>query len=1133
MAIRATTIPFSGGQDTTIDKHLAGLTKFRQVVNGRLDADGRIVARAGYTALPQTCYGSGSHIAYDLFELDGRLCSLGDRRALGHPSDVFEYVEGAAAAWKSTSVTSVAETPRLPRGTRLREIARPPDQKGGVSGFDVAAIAGFVLLVYNDDSSPPLGYSMLVRAGSGQVLIFQEMGDLASAGPARFLRAIGLTTRFLIVGMSTDTTNVYARRIDPASAETWTTIVTALLTDAGGFSCIAADKVNGSDEFLVAVVSAGGVLTVRRYDSAGALIVPSGGQYATFSGKVGNYIAVEGDASTDHVNVAIVNGNTLEFYTWVLSTGATVGTPPYTPAEVVGETCQHVTITHPVAGSQHLAAATVSSIGTPDVTRVMRWTYVSTTGAFGSGKSGIGLRLASGAILTDDTDTLVYGANTDDDETSPNLLIEHGQADDILAVVASKDLGFAMPPVDGTLPRIASDYSRDPVRHYWVHGVQNADGSSIPVLCELALYDPGRRQIARVGRGALISGAMPCWYDGSQVVELGFPERPYIVSITPSTSTGELLPDATYTYKGVYSWFDAMGRLQRSAETLPVDVTMAGTENTNAVVLSGPHTSRHDRGSAPLGSVVRVELYRNRAIVTRTQPVLTGSQNVDPPLSSLNGLTIYIFSFSASGGAQATVTFGAGDTTLTAILATINAQAAGNYLASDAAGGVAITSLASGGAFDYLQINGDAAALDILGFTDGQSANGTTEIERGDTFHLTGTEYTVVGGDWGDRVTITDVRDDDTDDQGIASQAVIYTQLESPLSDCAPLPSDRVWAGVERVEVAGHPQRETWTSSKLVEPGYGVSFAEQGIPGFSGELVESIEAVITQDLSKVYLTRKSIWQVDGEGPALNGQGSFSRARRIFTDGGLVEDGWRSLLETAKGTWMQLGTDKLYLMPPGGAPVWAGFPIRELLRDFPVIAAATLTGNDQLAAFALQSSDGTEGRLALFDLRREVWTVDEISQVPVALADYQGRLCYADSTGVVYMQDTAAGSGAFVPLKVDTANAMLFGAAGQGGVPTVMFVGELLGECTLELEVDYDDGAGFVTAGTFALTAANGYTVGQTVREQFDLALEDCSQFALRASTTGSSGSAGLAFVALEVYAERDAGPALLGDSFRR
>lgn len=1131
MAVKATTVPFSGGQDSTVDKHLAGLGKLRTAINARLDADGRIVVRAGYTALGVTTYGVGNHVAYDLFELDGRLCSLGDRRGDGHATDVFEFVEGGAATWKPTAPTgSVADVPPLPRGTRLVELGRPPDQRGGVSSFDVAALGGFVLLAYNDDGTPPLGAVMLMRAGSGQILLATSF-DGGTSDPRFTLQTIALTSRFWVVGLTTATTDVTARRIDPATDEAFVIGHVTLLNNAGGFSIIAAERVTGIDQFVVASVSAAGALVVRRFDSAGGLLVPSGGQYATIAGLTANYLAVEADTTANQLTVAVVDGNTLKLYSWNLATGAQIGAPPFTPAEVVGETCQNVALVRADV-SRVRVLVSVSSIGTPDVKRVLQWRYTVSVGTFTAAVTTMGTALASGAIYISNNDTLVFGVTTDDNATTPNMLLEQGSSTDLFGVVAAKDLGFASPPLAG-IPKFASDLSRTPPRYYWVHGVQSADGNSIPVVCELCLTDSGRRQIARVGRGVVISGAMPVTYDGVELVELGMVERPVIVSLTPSVSTGELESAATYSYIATRRWFDTLGRLHRSPISLPVDVTMGASDNTIAAVVSGAHTARHSRYSAPLGSVVCTELYRTRAIVTKTQPTVTGDQNASPPIGVLNGSQLFIFTFDISGGASATVTFGAGATTIAAVLAAINAVAAGRYIATNAAGGVAITSLGTGGAFDYVQINGTASALSILGFTDGQSANGTTEIDRGDVFHLTTSTYSTVGGIPGDRVALTDIRDDDADSAGLQSQAVLYTQLESPLDDHSPLPSDRVWSGLERLEVAGHPQRATWTSSKQLEQGFAPAFADQGQPGFSGELVESIEAVITQQRSKLYLTRKGIWQVDGAGPALNGQGSFSRANRVFSDGGLVADGWRSLLETAQGTWMQLGSDKLYLMPAGGAPVWAGFPIRELLRTYPVIVAATLTGNDQLAAFALQTTAGTSGRIALYDLRRGVWFVDDVGVTPVALADYGGRLCFADTSGIVYMQDTAAGSGTFVPLTLATAYATIFGVSGQGAAPRVYVVGQWLGDCTLQLLVDYDDGVGFVTAGTFALTAANGYATGKTVREEFELAVEDCSQFALEVLVTGTNGSAGLAVVAFEVHAERDAGPALLGDSFRR
>ncbi len=1131
MAIKAITIPFSGGQDSTIDRRLAGLGKFRAITNGRLDADGRMVSRPNYTQLGTTTYDTGTFVAYDLFELDGRLCALGDRFALGYPTDVYEFVDSGAAAWRPSSRGSSADNHRLPRATGMRELARPPDQKGGVSSYDVAALGGYVLLVFNDDAAAPSGSSMLLKANSGQQILFEEF--LGAGTTLRgLLQAVALTSRLWALGVSTNTQSLSARRIDPATETGWTP-VSNLTTDVNGYTALAAARVVGAEQFVTVTRSGAGSMLVRRFDSAGTVIVPSGGQYAAVAGVTASFLAIEADSAANQIVVAVSNAGVLQVHSWNLATGAVLATPPDTPTEVATETCTNVALVR-TGADQTQVLATVTSLGTPDVTKVLKWRVTPSTGVFTSAIPVTGSALCSGAVSVNDTqEKVVFGVVTDDPATTPNMLLELARDSDEVVPIAVKDLGFASPPSGGQLPRIAIDTSQDPDRYYWAHAVQGADGASIPVVCELRLNDPGRRQIARIGRGAVISGAMPCWYDGAQLVELGFPVRPRIVSLTSSNGAGELASGATYHYVAVQSWFDALGRLHRSPVSAPVELVLTDTtHDTVAAVITGQHSYRSNHGSAPQGSVVRTDLYRTRAIVTKTQAVIIGRISVSPPPVVLNTLTLQIYVSDLTGEQLFIVTFDAGSVDASAIAADINAVTTGRVTASNSGGAIALT-LDDAGAPNQIWVTG-GTAIEELGFIDNDTAIGVTEVEEGDTFHLTATAYTTVGDDSGARIAITDVRDDAADSDGIASQAVLYTLLESPLEDCSSLPADRIWAGIERLEVAGHPQRETWTSSKLSEQGFAPAFAAQGVPGFGGELVEGIEAVVTQGLSKLYLTRKSLWQVSGEGPRLNGEGRFSGARRIASDGGLVEDGWRSLLETAQGTWMQLGGDKLYLMPEGGAPQWAGFPIRELLRTFPVVAAATLTGNDQLAAFAIHNSTKTSGRIVLHDLRRGTWMVDDVGAVPIALADYQGRLCYATTTGAVFMANASAGSGAFVPLTVDTSLATIGGAAGQIGVTHVFLVGELTGEATVQLLVDYDDGAGFVSAGAaIAMTAGNGYTVGRTIREEWDLALEDCQQFALRVVTSGSSGSAGLALVAIEVHAERDAGPALLGDSNRR
>jgi len=1138
VALRPIVIPLDGGHDTTVDKRLAGLARFRSVVNGRLDADGRIVSRPRYQQLGTTTYGSGTFAAYDLFELDGRLCALGDRLSLGHPTDIFEHTPTGGAVWRPTDAVT-SSIPRLPRGTGLREMPRPPDQEGGVSSFDVAAAGGYVLLVYQQSTAGGAGYAQVIAAAAAQTLLVRRL--TGTNEPARILRAVGLTTRLWMVGARPDLDEIRAERIDPASATSWTAAGAALITTSGHFTLLDAAKVGGTDAFVVAAYDDNGRLRVRRFDSSGTVIAPSGGQYADVTGLTATRIAVEADTTGNTVNVAVTDSGTLKVYSYNLATGATLGSPPFTPAEAVGQTATNVSIVR-ASSTTVQVLATITSFGTPDVPRVVRWIYTTAAQTFGADAYVEDSMLASMAVQPGSSNvTAVFGIVRGDADTTPNMLVEHGSGGgsngtDVVAPIATKDLGIASAPLALT-PHIGIDTSQTPTRYYWAHAVEGNDGATSPVVCEIQLTSTARRQMARVGRGAVIAGACPVWYDGVELVELGFTQRPSVINLDGSNGSGTLFGGATYTYSAIQTWFDALGRLHRSPAAVPEEVELAAADDTVSVDVRTAITLRHNIASAPYGSTVRDELYRTRVIQTKTAAELTSSAVLDPPSSSLNTLTFILMRITVGTGFAAyTTTFDATSDDSATIASQIDAVIAG-ATASAASGFLTITHDTPGE--EGILIVGNGTANSILGFVAGTREQGTTENERGEVLHFTDAEYHAIGGDSGGQQGITDTRDDGTADTGLASQAVIYTQIESPLDDHAPPPADYVWSGNERLWLAGLPNRAAWRASKLIDEIRAPAFAAEGRLAFGGELADSIEAVVAQDVSELFFTRRGIWQVDGEGPAENGQGKFFAARRVFTESGLVADGWRSLLETEQGIWCQLGSDKLYLVKPGAGAEWAGFPIRELLRSFPVIVAATLTHNDQMAAFALQASDGLSGRIALFDLRRKVWMVDDVSVVPTALADYQGRLVFADTTRAVWMADATAGSGTFVPLTVETGHATEFDVAGQGRAPHVLLVGLLSGECTLLLEVDYDDGQGFVSAGTFALTVAGGYTVGQTVTVEFDLAgstvtdPDKVTRFALRMSTSGSSGSAGFAPVAIVAFAEKEQGIALLGDRFRR
>ena len=82
---------------------------------------------------------------------------------------------------------------------------------------------------------------------------------------------------------------------------------------------------------------------------------------------------------------------------------------------------------------------------------------------------------------------------------------------------------------------------------------------------------------------------------------------------------------------------------------------------------------RYNVGAFTSGGCVRLKAYRTQATVTKTIPTLVGRANVDPPSSSLDGLTLFVLISDSSGYTLTTVTFDSGSTSPSAIVTDINA----------------------------------------------------------------------------------------------------------------------------------------------------------------------------------------------------------------------------------------------------------------------------------------------------------------------------------------------------------------------------------------------------------------------------------------------------------------------------
>lgn len=338
-------------------------------------------------------------------------------------------------------------------------------------------------------------------------------------------------------------------------------------------------------------------------------------------------------------------------------------------------------------------------------------------------------------------------------------------------------------------------------------------------------------------------------------------------------------------------------------------------------------------------------------------------------------------------------------------------------------------------------------------------------------------------------------------DASVRANAVLYEQSQTPVPHVSPPPYRYSWPARERLMVGALPQAEQWMTSKLLFPSEPLEFANTGRLGFGSRANQDVTGVAAFETTEVVFTKSEISVIPGRGPEHNGTGEFDSAIRVRSPGGLAD--WRSLVDSPLGIFFQMQTDKLMLLKPSqnglGDVVWVGQPVRQTLALFPVITGAVHVRSQMIVAFSCTDTAGTAGRLLIYDLRRDVWYVDTIGPV-VAVSELDGRLALVQS-GLVLLQDLAAGSGTFIPSAVQTGMLAVRKRLGWGHIYRVGLLGVDMGACSVQCLIDYDDSVGFRDLGTEAFTGT-----GQAFERFWSLSIQKTTRFALRWVITSASSS---------------------------
>src|SRR5688572_12249357 len=249
-------VPLNAGMNQAKDRTFQDPGGLQLTQNVRLDREGRLQVRPGFTALSSATMSTGTLNAYDLTNYRGRLVALGSQSGNSFPDDLFEW-SSTVSKWRGTAGASTSV--RLPLLTEVRLVGGLSDQQNSVNRVRLAAGAGYICAVVQ--------YAL---GGNAMVHVFDPVTDqtlLLTSIAFTLVDVVFSGTHFYIVGIDANSDAAFTA-FDPLADEALDSITvdTALTASTD----IAANTFNGG--WAYAVCHSGGV-TAKTKSSAGAALV--------------------------------------------------------------------------------------------------------------------------------------------------------------------------------------------------------------------------------------------------------------------------------------------------------------------------------------------------------------------------------------------------------------------------------------------------------------------------------------------------------------------------------------------------------------------------------------------------------------------------------------------------------------------------------------------------------------------------------------------------------------------------------------------------------------------------------------------------------------------------------------------
>jgi hypothetical protein len=510
--------------------------------------------------------------------------------------------------WTSTGIYSKAEATSAPWVLRAGSAEANPlsfsltpieARSRSCEGFDLATANGVSVYVWSEEqSSGRKIFATVMDDATGTR--FQEatvLGtDTSSLVTQVGVRAVacGSTILVLYVTMNgaTPTAAIKARALNttsPGSFGSEVTVVSDLAVDVTGSYKFAFDALNATDDAVafVGVImgytygAGGGSLRFVYVNSAGATVAnPHGGSssiVAVLTAAARSVVLVRSSASSAYIFAiacAAGNGATLTTVNRLLTTSwernigsITGGFLRATAVELANSTFRLWLEPSSYPGQKRLLTATWGSNDGEIIEAMGTWRY--------------NIRLGGHAFNLDGRRLvpLIYTAPSLDEEpgVQPTFFI----ADDSGQVVLRALVGESGGPFQAARLCRATVSGDDAVIAIARRGrvqFSQSDGALVDLTPDgiarlvVSTADPSSMGAFDEDGGLHCGGACPTYYDGAHWVEDGFHVAPEGVDVTVDADPGDI--DAgTYSWCVCYEWTDAIGRVHRSAPSIPVSYT--------------------------------------------------------------------------------------------------------------------------------------------------------------------------------------------------------------------------------------------------------------------------------------------------------------------------------------------------------------------------------------------------------------------------------------------------------------------------------------------------------------------------------------------------------------------------------